>query len=1033
MVADAFVAGSLQQAIYAQRGSYHIIDGPEGEPRAAHPNDIYLFRQTAFEIRPAHPGGLLVSINKLKQLLREEIAFFQGLDGLLVGMDPDMSCKTRSRSIARADHILESDPALRFRVRARFLSTTTGSEWNPQDALELAVAQGATHAAGCYRPLADGVVERIVADIARVVTQEYGSGSEAADNRDTILRSGLPAELARIEVEGDRNAAINLTFQASDYPDLAGLNRTQHILAALSRLMLTRLAPAPLVRSEEEPTEPLDPITAAVEAVVEANSALKRSGTPDREIDLDAIQRQVEWIGGQLSRGEAGRAERAIGELLRRQALRSKASDIVKTLTAVAELARQTGHEALIRRLFWAIDTVGQRDATAQCAYANFLGSIGRHDEALAALDDAIARFPHEAVPRTARAETLRALRRTDEALAALDDTIARFPENVVARNARAETLRALGRTDEALAALDDTIARFPQDVVARTARAETLRSLGRTDEALAALDDTIARFPHDVVPSTARAETLRSFGRTDEALAALDDTIARFPKDVVPPTARAETLRALGRTDEALAALDDTIARFPHEAVPSTARAETLRSLGRPHEALAALDDTIARFPQDVVPCVARAETLRALDRPDEALAALDDTIARFPENVVARNARAETLRSLGRLHEALAALDDTIARFPQDVVPPTARAQTLRALGRPDEALAALDDTIARFPHEAVPRTARAETLRALRRPDEALAALDGTIARFPENVVARNARAETLRSLGRRDEALAALDDTIARFPHEAVPRTARAETLRALRRPDEALAALDDTIARFPENVVVRNARAETLRSLGRPDEALAALQETVSRFPENARVANTYAHHLALRGELERATAVLVARAARRKTLEDWVARHILAMVRLRANSVDEANQILEDGVRECPFFDVRAYFRTARPIAWLAARRVAEAMEELEPLGVDAALSGTQATNVVLLRAHALAETGEGGQASRLIDEVQDKVIDFEAARQQLATALQWRYGLGGNEAVSPESADSLDREIISLEIELENPLRLAA
>lgn len=264
LVTDAYIAGSLQQAIYAKSGSYHIIDGLEGEPRAALPNDIYLFRQTAFEIRPAHPKGLQVSIDDLKIRLREEIAFFQGLDGLLVGMDPEMLSKTRSRSIARADEILDSDTTVGLRVRARFLSTTVGSEWDPRNALKLAEAQRATNAARCYRPLVEGVVDRVVNDIALVVTQEYGTGAEAADNRDTILRSGVAAELARIEVECDRNAAVNLMFRAGDYPDLGGLNRTQHVLATLGQLMLNRLASQPSVPPAEESMEPLDPITLAL-------------------------------------------------------------------------------------------------------------------------------------------------------------------------------------------------------------------------------------------------------------------------------------------------------------------------------------------------------------------------------------------------------------------------------------------------------------------------------------------------------------------------------------------------------------------------------------------------------------------------------------------------------------------------------------------------------------------------------------------------------------------------------------------------
>ena len=1037
LVADAFVAGSLQQAVFALNGSYGIIDGPDAEPRAARANDIHLFRHAAFEIRPAHPDGLPVSIDALKHLLQEEVEFFQGLDGLLVGMDPDMSIETRSRSIARADRILACGSAVAFRIRTRFLFPANGQEWDPQGALELAVEQGSIHAAACYRPLADGAVDRAADDIAVTVLEEYGPGVEAADSRDRILRSGLVGELARIEVDRDRNAAANLAFRAADYPDLGALGRSRHMLAALGQRMLRRLASPSPMPSEEiscvaDVTGHIDPILEAAESIAAGNSGSRRGDAPAKAYDLDAIQSQIAWIGDQLSSGEVGRAEQAIEQLIRRQAERSRPSDVVKTLTAVADLARRIGYLELTRRLLSAIDIAGHADAAAQCVRASLLGDEGCLDEAFSVLDEAIGLFPDDVVPRTARAEALRALGRSDEALEALDETIVRFPDNVVARNARAETLRALGRPDEALAALDETIVRFPDDVVARNARAETLRALGRPDEALAALDETIVRFPDDVVARNARAETLRALGRPDEALAALDETIVRFPDDVVARTARAETLRALGRPNEALEALDETIVRFPDNVVARNARAETLRALGRPDEALAALDETIVRFPDNVVARTARAETLRALGRPDEALAALDETIVRFPDDVVARTARAETLRALGRPDEALAALDETIVRFPDNVVARTARAETLRALGRPNEALAALDETIVRFPDDVVARTARAETLRALGRPDEALAALDETIVRFPDNVVARNARAETLRALGRPDEALAALDETIVRFPDDVVARNARAETLRALGRPDEALAALDETIVRFPDDVVARTARAETLRALGRPDEALAALKQTIERFPDNVWARNTYAHHLVILGESDRAVAILSPAAARPKTRGDWVAKHILAMALLRTGRFNDAYASLDDGVKRCPFIDVQVYFRTARPIARLAARQAAEAVAEFEVLAVDTTLSGTQATNVILLRAHAFAEIGDRERARQLIDEAAT-VINFEEARQQLAGALRQRYGLGEGEAASGVLADRLDERITGLEIDIENPLRLAA
>ena len=537
LVADAFVAGSLQQAVFALNGSYGIIDGPEAEPRAARANDIHLFRHAAFEIRPAHPEGLPVSIDALRRLLQEEVDFFQGLDGLLVGMDSDMSNETRSRSIARADRILDCGPAVAFRIRTRFLSPTNGQEWDPQGALELAVEQGSILAAACYRPLADGAVDRAADDIAVVVFEEYGTGAEAADSRDKMLRSGLVGELAGIEVDRDRIAAANLAFRAADYPDLGSLSRSRHMLAALGQLMLRRLVSLSPIQSEEasgvvDVTEQIDPIIAAAESVAAGNSGSRRGDVPAKAFDLAAIQSQVAWIGDQLSSGEVGRAEQAIVQLVRRQAERSRPGDIVKTLTAVADLARRNGYVELTRRLLSAIDFAGHADVAAQCVRASLLGHVGHLDEALSVLDEAIERFPDDVVPRTARAETLRAVGRLDEALTALDQTIERFPDDVVSRNARAETLRALGRSDEALAALDQTIERFPDDAVARNTYAHHLTVRGEFDRAVAILSSAAARpkTRDDWVAKHILAMAWLRTGRFDDAYAALDDGVKRCP-----------------------------------------------------------------------------------------------------------------------------------------------------------------------------------------------------------------------------------------------------------------------------------------------------------------------------------------------------------------------------------------------------------------------------------------------------------------------------------------------------------------------
>ena len=287
--------------------------------------------------------------------------------------------------------------------------------------------------------------------------------------------------------------------------------------------------------------------------------------------------------------------------------------------------------------------------------------------------------------------------------------------------------------------------------------------------------------------------------------------------------------------------------------------------------------------------------------------------------------------------------------------------------------------------------------------------------------------NVRAETLRDLGRHDEALAAFEETMRRFPQDEVAPTARAEALRDLGRHDEALAAFEEATRRFPQNQVAPTARAETLRDLGRHDEALAAFEETMRRFPQNQVAPNAYAHLLAEVGRFQDAEALLVPRATRSRTRDDWIAKHILGMARLRAGCASEALTEFEQGIRFCSFPDMRRSFETGRTLALLAEHRAAEAVQQLEKLAKIRSLSSNEMTNIVLFQTHALAEAGEPLRARELVNSAQ--IIDFAAARQKrLAGALAERYGLISGVRPSDPKVRELNEEIETLEFELVRP-----
>lgn len=75
---------------------------------------------------------------------------------------------------------------------------------------------------------------------------------------------------------------------------------------------------------------------------------------------------------------------------------------------------------------------------------------------------------------------------RFEEALAALEEAIATDPEYVRAYTAKANTLAVLGRTEEAIAICDEIIAKDPTFALAYTTKASALHRAGRRTEAAA-------------------------------------------------------------------------------------------------------------------------------------------------------------------------------------------------------------------------------------------------------------------------------------------------------------------------------------------------------------------------------------------------------------------------------------------------------------------------------------------------------------------------------------------------------------------
>jgi tetratricopeptide (TPR) repeat protein len=264
---------------------------------------------------------------------------------------------------------------------------------------------------------------------------------------------------------------------------------------------------------------------------------------------------------------------------------------------------------------------------------------------------------------------------------------------------------------------------------------------------------------------------------------------------------------------------------------------------------------------------------------------------------------------------------------------------------------------------------------------------------IERFPDSVVARAGRAEVLKERGDLEAALAAYDAVIERFPDNVVARAGRAEVLKERGDLEAALAAYDAVIERFPNDVVARNGRAEVLKERGDLGAALAAYDAVIERFPYNAIARNARASVLILLGRLDEARASLPNRSPR--TIQDWIAYHVLGMAELGQGLTTQAMSRFEYGLTSAPSTRQRAYFANALAVARLRDRHFREAREALlSPQRVPTARE--RAKSRILLM-HAQAGVGDVADAAAMLQESADvrypKVV---LLRSQIAR----RFGL---------------------------------
>lgn len=298
------------------------------------------------------------------------------------------------------------------------------------------------------------------------------------------------------------------------------------------------------------------------------------------------------------------------------------------------------------------------------------LNALGRHSEAVASFDKALAIDLRNSFVLNNKGVALDALGQHGEAILCYEKALAIDPRVAQAWCNKGNALYILGRFEEADVALDKALALNPREPNAWNNKANALQALGRYSEAIICYDKLLAADPRDIKAWNNKGSALNALGAHDEGFACYEKALAIDPLDVNAWNGRGSAYKALGRTADALACYSKALELNPQRADVWCNKGNAFFAESRHAEALQCFDKAVALNPKDMKSWCNRGVALKALGRLGEAVASYDKALVLDPRD-------AKTWFNKGNAFAAQERYQDALVCF-----------QQAQELGHPDAA---------------------------------------------------------------------------------------------------------------------------------------------------------------------------------------------------------------------------------------------------------------------------------------------------------------------------------------------------------
>jgi tetratricopeptide (TPR) repeat protein len=225
---------------------------------------------------------------------------------------------------------------------------------------------------------------------------------------------------------------------------------------------------------------------------------------------------------------------------------------------------------------------------------------LGRYDEAIKSLDNAIAIKPDYANAWISKGYALRCLKRYDEAVMCLNRALEINATDANAWSKKGKLLFDLKKYNEAIECYDKSLKINPDDADVWISKGKSLYKINKYNEAIECYNKALRRNSHDARAWFNKGLSLQSLRRYKQAINCYDEASKKYPDDIRIWFNKGLSLQSLGKYDKAIECYNKAIVITPTDARIWFNKGLSLQSLGKYDKAIECYDKAIEINPDD-------------------------------------------------------------------------------------------------------------------------------------------------------------------------------------------------------------------------------------------------------------------------------------------------------------------------------------------------------------------------------------------------------------------------------------------------